>query len=203
VAFVPVPDTVHVRFSGTTGAANRPWTFGLYFKKEGFDESDLDDLLSYLETWADDLMGEDVWTGYKLNHIEATDLTSEDGIRKGVDIDASGDSSQETPRGMGEALVLSFAGNKRGKWNAGRVYLPLLNEGDVDEYDINSGFAEGIRDVFREFLTDLPAGWVWVVVSRVLHGQKRTTGVVAPIVECVIKKYIIGTQRRRLRRNRS
>jgi hypothetical protein len=203
MAFLPIPDTVQVRFSGHTGAANRPWTFGLYFYMPDFDESDVDDLLDYLEGWSDDLMNDQVWTGYGLDSMVATDLGSEDGLKKVRALSATGDRAGMTPTAMSNSLVVSFSGNKRGKWNTGRVYLPLVVEADADEYDISSAWADGIRDVFRQLMTELPAGWVWCVASRYLHGEQRPAGVIAAVVDCVIKKYVFGTQRRRLRRNKA
>jgi hypothetical protein len=203
VAFIPIPDTVQVRFSGHTGAANRPWTFGLYFYMPSFTEDDVNDLLDYLEGWSDDLMNDTVWTGYGLDGMVATDMGSEDGIKVTRSLSATGDAAGKTPTAVSNALVLSFSGNKRGKWNNGRVYLPIVAENEADEYDINTSWADDIRDVFRQLLTELPPGWVWCVASRYFHNAPRSTGVISAITDCVIKKYIFGTQRRRLRRNRA
>lgn len=201
--YQPVPDTAKVVFHGTTGAAARPWSFGLHFRKIGFVQADLATLVAYLQTWANDLMGAGTWTGYHIVRIVGTDLGAVDGSKAEWTGDISGDDGTATPRGMGEALVMSMNAAGRGKWNQGRVYLPLLVEGATDEYDVTSGTVSDYEGDFDKLLTDLPAGWALVIVSRYLNGARRTTAVAADVVSIGVKSTVIGSQRRRLRRNRA
>lgn len=201
--YQPVPDVAKVTFHGTTGSANRPWSFGLHFRKADFTAGDLQTLVTMLSGWANDLLGAGTWTGYKINRIVGIDLGAVDGAKYEVSVDYSGEDAAATPRGMGEALVMSMSAAGRGKWNQGRVYLPFLNEGTTDEYDVGDAQVTDYEGDFDKLLTDLPAGWALVIVSRYLNGVRRETAVAADVVTIGVKSKVIGSQRRRLRRNRA
>lgn len=201
--YQPVPDVARVQFHGTTGAAARPWSFGLHFRKTDYSLADLQTLLDYLVTWAEVVMDNQVWNGFHLVRIVATDLGAQDGPKVEWTGDKTGDDATATPRGMGEALVMSMNAANRGKWNAGRVYVPMLQEGTTDEYDVESATVSAWNGKFAQLLTQLPTGWALVIVSRYLNGTRRPTAAAADVVSIGVKRSVIGSQRRRLRRSRA
>ena len=198
--YQPVPDTARVVVRGTTGSAATSWSFSMHFSQPGFDTSGLITLVDRVEDFLDELR-EPLWDGYHFTNITAYDLRTVDGDKIERAIDLSGGVQFDTPVAVSNALVVSFTTNKRGRWSAGRVFLPVVTEQVADELDIQPAFANTIRDKFQALINNPAAGWTMVVVSRYLEGQKRPQATTAPVLTAVIKNYRFGTQRRRLRRN--
>jgi hypothetical protein len=197
MAFIPVPDAAKVTIYGHTGA--RTWTLNLWFAMPGFDAGDMENLGDYLETWLEDELAPQLAADTNFDQIVIYDMSAADGNKYVADIDIAGTSAGAlTP--VSTACVVSFYGSARGKWNQGRNYVTGFTEEAGDEKDMTQSKADGIRDAYRALQTDLPSGWTWVVVSRVFNKLPRAVGVYAPIVSCIVRNLVYGTQKRRLRK---
>lgn len=195
--FIPVPDAVKVTIYGHTGS--REWTLNLWFAMPGFDAEDMGDLGAYLETWLTDELAPQLATNTNFDQIILYDMSTVDGNKLVIDVDIPG-TSVGALNPVSTACVVSYYGSKRGKWNAGRNYVTGFTEEAGDEKDMTQLKADGIRDAYRVLMTDLPAGWTWVVVSRFFNKAARTVGVWAPVISCVVRNLVYGTQKRRLRK---
>lgn len=196
--FVPIPDVCKAVVGATTGA--RDWSFSLYFAQPGFDSVDMQSLAEYLEdTWLVNLADE-LSDNTKIKQLTLYDMRSEDGDKLVTALDIDG-TAIGVPASVASACVVTYYASKRGPWNRGRSYITGINEEAIDEYTVTQGKADGIRDVFKELLTEIIAGWTWVVVSTYKANEKRLEGVWAPVISAIVRNLVLGTQRRRLRKD--
>lgn len=201
MAFLRIPDTVLVRLYLKTAVAELTASISLYFHRVDYTEEDMEDLLSDLEdTFVTDLMLPlcDDYTAYLL---EAYDMNSVDGLKVTRVLDMSGGSpGTETPVSPALCCVVSFRGNKRGKWNAGRNFIPGLYESKVDQVDISTELSDPILLAYVRLIEQPPSGWTWVIASRYFEKEKRTVGVVTPVKAALVRSQRFGVQRRRAQR---
>jgi hypothetical protein len=192
--FQPVPDCAHVRITMLTGELDA--SINLAFAKPGFVSADLATLIDHLEANFLNSLKPAINGNYTFEHIYAWDLSAVDGYKSEKDISIAGTGSGN-PVSPALATVVSFYGNKRGKWNQGRNFLPGLGEDHVDQTDIQAVITTGIRGAYETLITNPPTGWQWVVVSRYLNGAKRTNGVYIAVESVVVRSGRFGVQRRR------
>lgn len=195
--FVPIPDVCKAVIQAKTGA--REWSFSLYFAQPGFDSTDMADLAAYLsDTWLVNLALQLTETT-NFHQLTMYDMRSEDGDKLVTDVDIDGD-AVSPPASVASACVVTYYASKRGPWNRGRTFVTGISEEAIDEYTVTQSKADGVRDVFKELLTEIIAGWTWVVVSTYKANEKRLVGIWAPVISAVVRNLILGTQRRRLRK---
>jgi hypothetical protein len=199
VAFIPVPNVVKVKLTLTINTLVS--SISLYFERQSFTYADMETLSDNLVLgFCPDLM-DALCDDYKMTQIDLWDLNSVDGyhISNGLDIDGGSDPGA-TPVSPAQTCVVSYYAARRGKWNAGRNFVPGLFEGQVDETDIQGGLANAILAPYLALIEDPPTGWVWVTVSRYLDRQARAVGVSSPVVSAVVRSNRFGFQRRRAAR---
>jgi hypothetical protein len=92
--------------------------------------------------------------------------------------------------------------NARGKTAQGRNFISGLGEEDVDDDSINS-VIQGIFEATyqNELIAINPAGWQFVVASFQENNAPRTVALTRPVIQATIRLRIVGSQRRRIRRN--
>jgi hypothetical protein len=201
VAFIPVPNTVFVRIRLVTAVAALEATIGLWFSKTNFTQSDMEDLADHLAlNFCDDLMS-GLCDDYTANLITVYDMRTIDGYvhHKTIDIDG-GSATEDTPISPAQCCVVTFNADKRGKWNAGRNYVPGLTEQDCDQVDIGSTTTTAILAAYQSLIDDPPTGWTWVVCSRYFNKLPREEGVTNPVSTTQIRSSRFGFQRRRAQR---
>jgi hypothetical protein len=198
--FIPIPKTVLVRFHLVTGALKA--SFGLFFTRDDFTVEDMTALLGNLETgFCADLM-DPLNDDYNMNLLEAYDMTTVDGYKVTHEVNIDGGvSGENTPVSPALCCVVTFKGNRRGKWNAGRNFVPGLSEQSVDQVDIQQGVVDAIQGAYANLISDPPEGWVWVIASRYLDKEKRTEGVTTPVYSTQVRSNRFGVQKRRAGRS--
>jgi hypothetical protein len=201
MTFIPIPDTALVRLTMVTGEALLEATIGLYFERADFTYEQLVDMVSDLAGgFAADLM-DPLDSNYTATLLTAWDMRSADGYKVLHTLAIAGGASvMNTPLSPAECCVVSFHGDKRGKWNQGRVYVAGISEQNADQVDIDSGTVATILACFQGLLDDPPAGWQWVVASRYLNKVARTVAITAPVTGCLVRSPRFGFQRRRAQR---
>jgi hypothetical protein len=199
VTFIPIPHTVMVRFHLVTGALKA--SFSLFFTRDDFTVQDITDLLTSLEGgFCADVMSP-LCDDYNMNLLEAWDMTAVDGYKVTHEVDIDGGTSPEnTPVSPALCCVVTFKGNRRGKWNAGRNFVPGLSEQSVDQVDIQQGVADAIQSAYASLISDPPEGWVWVIASRYFEKEKRAEGVTTPVYSTQVRSNRFGVQKRRAAR---
>lgn len=198
MAFIPVPDTVKAVFS-LYGSAEGFASVGLYFEKAGFTEADMIALGDHLAAnFAVDLMAE-LDASIELQYISLYDLGAVDGLKVVKDTAIFGSQAGTLLTG-GLSCVVSFNANKRGKWNAGRNYVPGMNETTVVVDSIIAGTMSNLKAAYETLITAPPTGWNWVIVSRYLNGVARQVGVTGEVATVRVRSPKVGFQRRRVDR---
>jgi hypothetical protein len=201
MAFIPIPNTVLVRLYLKTAVAELKASVSVFFSKAGFTVSDMEDLLDHLASnFVTDLM-DPLCDDYNAYLLEAYDMTAVDGykVTKAIDIDG-GSATLETPVSPALSCVVTFRGNKRGKWNSGRNFVAGLWEGDVDQVDIGSTTTAAIISAYQSLIDDPPTGWQWVIASRYFQKAPRAVGVTTPVETVLVRSARFGVQRRRTQR---
>lgn len=198
MTFQPVPDCALVRVTASTDALD--WSFNLHFAKPGFVSADLSTLVDHLEANMLADLAAALSSSTTLEHVYAWDLNAVDGYKheKDISIAGTGTANAVSPS---LAAVISFYGNKRGKWNQGRNYLGGLEEATVDAVDIQAATLLTIKTAYETLISDPPTGWTWVIVSRYLNKAKRTNGVYINVETVVTRSGRFGVQRRRAARS--
>jgi hypothetical protein len=201
MAFIAIPNAVLVRLFVKTAVAELKASISLYFTRDEFDDSDMDDLLADLESGFATTLMDALCDDYNAYLLEAWDMRSVDGYKatRNIDIDG-GSGAPETPCSPALCCVVSFHGNKRGKWNAGRNYVAGLSEDDVDQVDIQQGTQDAILQAYTNLIDTPPSGWLWVVASRYKDKAPRTVGVTTPVTGALVRSGRFGLQRRRAQR---
>jgi hypothetical protein len=201
MAFIKVPNCVFVRIRLVTAVAGLEATIGLWFQKTNFIQDDMQDLADHLEAnFVADLMTP-LCDDYTANLISVYDMTDVEGlvVHKEIDIDG-GSTPTDTPLSPANCLVVSFYGDKRGKWNQGRNYVAGLTEQGSDQVDVGQTTADDILAAYQTLIDDPPTGWTWCVVSRYFDKQPRVEGVANPVNSVIYRNRRFGFQRRRARR---
>jgi len=99
------------------------------------------------------------------------------------------------------SMAVSFRTAVSGRSNRGRNYVPVLTNSQVSENLIDSSWAQDVVNAYSELLFGggaLPAGWVWVVVSRFTGGLPRTVGTFNEIFSVLVTDLIVDSMRTRL-----
>jgi hypothetical protein len=200
MAFIPIPNTVLVRLYLKTAVAELKASLSLYFFKTGFTDEDMSDLLDDLASGFVPALMTPIDEDYTAYLLEAYDMNAADGYKVSKVIDIDGLYTEGTPVSPAQCLVMTFRGNKRGKWNTGRNYIPGLSEDYVDQVDVQDAVAAMFQAVYQDLIDDPPIGWTWVIASRYKDGLPRETGVVMPVDSCLVRSNRFGFQRRRAQR---
>jgi hypothetical protein len=201
MAFIPIPDTVLVRLYVKTGIAELKASISLYFSKPNFVETDMEDLLSDLETNFVPEVADKLCDDYNFYLLEAYDMNTEDGLKITRSIDIDGNSGlSDTPLSPAMCCVVTFRGNKRGPWNSGRNFVAGLTEQSCDQTNIGQDVIDSLVTAYQALIDQPPSGWTWVIASRYFKKAPRSTGVVTPVKTVLVRSDRFGVQKRRAQR---
>lgn len=135
--------------------------------------------------------------------VEASDLTSADGITAAIDwgLPATGGQSLALlPNNC--SLAVSFRTARRGRSYRGRNYIVGIPENQVVSNEVDGAWAEAARAFYEGILTQ---DWTapgdlctWGVFSRYANGDPRPVGVFEPITSVTLTNLVIDSQRNRL-----
>jgi hypothetical protein len=98
-------------------------------------------------------------------------------------------------------MAVSFRSALSGRSFRGRNYIPCLTNSQVTGNLIDVSWQGDIINAYAELLFGggaLPAGWVWVVVSRFTNNLPRVTGIFSEVFSVLVTDTIVDSQRRRL-----
>jgi len=201
MTFIPVPDVAHIRIEGRVDSQQT--INDLYFRHTTgpMAATDLNALAFAIATWNGNsyapLLNE-AWTGVQ---VAGRDLTSVNSFvsSQGITGQAGGVTGEAAPNNC--SMAVSFRTAVSGRSNRGRNYVPVLTNSQVSENLIDSSWAQDIVNAYSELLFGggaLPAGWVWVVVSRFTGGLPRTVGTFNEIFSVLVTDLIVDSMRTRL-----
>jgi len=117
----------------------------------------------------------------------------------GLPITGTGSTASTTPQ---VCLCLKKSTGFSGRAYRGRVYVPALPEGAVDNTGLISGTAyDNIKGIWSDIVSTISSttDWRLAVASRFLDGAARTLGVYTPVQEIFPVDNYVDTQRRRLK----
>jgi hypothetical protein len=201
MAFIPVTDGARAVLSFLT--VNSIWSLTQYYTKTAFTVADMNDLASQLEVgFAPSLLA---GLNNQTTYIQTTvyDMRSETApkIIATPSVPPVG-SRVSNPAPVHTAAVMTLLTNARGKTAQGRNFISGLGEEDVDDDSINS-VIQGIFEATyqNELIAINPAGWQFVVASFQENNAPRTVALTRPVIQATIRLRIVGSQRRRIRRN--
>jgi len=132
--------------------------------------------------------------------VHARDLTSSIGFTADVPMSGTGaESGEAAPNNV--SMAVSFRTSLSGRSNRGRNYVPVISNSQITGNVIDTAWAQSVVDAYALLLFGgggLPAGWVWVVVSRFTGGLPRVAGTFQEVFSVLVTDLIVDSQRRRL-----
>jgi len=206
MAFIPVPNTVHVRLEGVL---DRQQTINdLYFFQDGgITLPELQNLLANVFDWWNLSIVTLLSNDFRSVAGHARDLSTLTGNVADLSTGAStGGFSGESMSGN-VAPCISFRTGLSGRAFRGRNYIPAIPTARVLLNTIDDEWAENVVSAYSLLLPDgsaLPAGFTWVVVSRFsgvdVDGNPvpRLEGIPTTVVNALFTDLTVDSQRRRL-----
>jgi len=202
MAFVPASNTLQVEIRGTY--FGQDYENVLYFKNGStIDSAEVEALFDFLEDdfMADWLVG--LSDQLQIDEFYATDLTSSTSptysrvfspALEGTETGAAGQPGSV-------AACISFRTANRGRGSRGRNYVGGITENNVTGNQIDVGQLNLLVASYELLLGggDIPASWVWSVVSRFLLGSPRVSALVQEILDVLSTDLTVDSQRGRLR----
>jgi len=198
--FIPVPDVAQVRLEGRLDGQQT--INDLYFRHTTgpIAAADLQGLASSIATWWVSNMVTLLNEAFSSVVVHARDLTAAIGFTADQGAPATGGTAGEAaPNNC--TMAVSFRTSLSGRSNRGRNYIPCLTNSEVNGNNIDPTFATSIVDAYALLLFgggSLPAGWVWVIVSRQSAGVPRVVGTFQEVFSVLVTDLVVDSQRRRL-----
>lgn len=206
MAFIPVPNTAQIRLEGRLD--NQQTINDLYFFQDGgFTELELANLTANVFSWWNTSIVTLLNEGFSSLRASARDLTSPTGLSFETALGAAAGSVTGEAAPNNVAPAVSFRTGLAGRSFRGRNYVPGISNSDVVGNNIDAGWRDDILTGYSLLLpggTVLPAGFIWVVVSRFsgvdVDGAPvpRLEGIVTTITAVIFTDTIVDSQRRRL-----
>jgi len=199
--FIPVPDTAQIRIEGRVDGQQTINDLYFHHTTGPIAASDLNALTLAIAIWNGNsyapLLNE-AWTGVQ---VTGRDLTSQVGFTSvsGITGQQGGVTGEAAPNNC--SMAVSFRTAFSGRSNRGRNYVPVLTNSEVTENTIDTTFQLDVVNAYKELIFGggaLPAGWIWVVVSRFTGGLPRTTGVFNEVFNVLVTDSIVDSMRTRL-----
>lgn len=200
MTFIPVPNCAQVRFEGRLDG--QQCINDLYFRHTtgAIAAADLQGLAAALGLWYGGTLVPLLNEAYSSVAVHARDLTAAIGFTADQAMPAVGGVSGEAaPNNC--TMAVSFRTSLSGRSNRGRNYIPCLTNSQVNGNDIDAGFASDVVAAYSALLFGgggVPAGWVWVIVSRFTLGLPRVTGTFQEVFSVLVTDLVVDSQRRRL-----
>lgn len=200
MAFIPVENTAQVRMEGRVD--NQQVINDLYFRHTtgAIAAADLLALNTAISSWNVGQLMTILNEAYSGVACHARDLTTAIGFTSDVPMSGTGGVSGEAaPNNC--TMAVSFRTSLSGRSNRGRNYVPCLTNSQVTGNNIDTTWAQSVVDAYAQLLFGggaLPAGWVWVVVSRFTGGLPRVAGTFQEVFSVLVTDLVVDSQRRRL-----
>jgi len=199
--FIPVADVAHVRIEGRMD--NQQTVNDLYFRHTTgpIAAADLQGLVVAASTWVISFLAPTLNEGWSGVKCAGRDLTSALGFvaESGLVGVVGGTAGEAAPNNC--SMAVSFRTAFAGRSFRGRNYVPCLTNSQVNGNNIDADWAQSVVDAYSELLFgggSLPAGWVWVVVSRFTNNEPRVAGLFNEVFAVTVTDLIVDSQRRRL-----
>jgi hypothetical protein len=201
MAFIPVLDTAQVQLYGRIDGQQT--VNDLYFTNTtpGITLGELGDLADAIRAWYVSSMLTLLSSAFSLERVHARDLTDQFSFAVDVNAGPSSGSSGGAFVPNNVAPCISFRTGTAGRSGRGRNYIPGVPQPVVDGNTLTPGFIADAQAAYGSLLPGegmVPAGWVWVVVSRYTGGAPRPAGIATPVLTALFTDNIVDSQRRRL-----
>jgi len=202
MAFVPAANTLQVELRGTY--FGQDYENVLYFKNGStIDTAEVETLFDFLETDFIPFMLIGISDSLAIDEIYATDLTTSSSPTYSRILIPALEGSETGAAGLpgSVAACISFRTANRGRSSRGRNYVGGITENNVTGNEIDAGQLSLLVAAFELLLSggDIPASWVWSVVSRYLAGSPRVSALVQEVINVLSTDITADSQRGRLR----
>lgn len=206
MAFIPVPNVAQIRLEGRID--NQQTINDLYFFQDGgFGELELANLTANVFSWWNTSIVTLLNEGFTSLRASARELTTQDGLafETGSGSSAGSVVGEAAPNNVAPAV--SFRTGLAGRSFRGRNYIPGVSNTNITGNNVATDWRDDIVAGYNLLLvggTVLPAGFIWVVVSRFSgvdvdgHPVPRLAGIATTITSVLFTDTIVDSQRRRL-----
>lgn len=200
MAFQSVPNTVQASFNWA-GPNNLTWSNHLAFQKVDFAYLDM---VALAQNLADAAEESAVWsympTSVACTHVTVTDLREQFVPQAVYTCNGVGLVTQDMIN-PSLAVVVTLRTLLRGRSYRGRLYMGGWVEGEYDGTEFSQAAAAAALDFVAECeAAASPLGWDLGVISRIVNGAARPTGVFTEVTTYEVRSRRPGVQRRRVRR---
>jgi hypothetical protein len=200
MAFIPATNTVEIEIRGLLDDQQVENT--LYFQADNpIDDAAVDDLMSVFSGWVGSEYPDQKCEAYKGTELLITDLTTESGLQRSVDISYIVGSVEGSALPNNSAFAVSFRTGLRGRSYRGRNYamaIPISAQEGINQ--VTTAYRDAVVGNYANLLElDFSSvGWTWVVVSRFLDNAPRSIAEVTPVTSVIATDLTLDSQRRRL-----
>lgn len=201
MAFVPLPNGIKLCFNFLFRTV--PVSFCVHVAAPAtVGQTDVDTVAALGLAWWEDYFRLLVSNDLCVNHIQATDVSQQPAVQSTLPslTYPCGDAAFDAlPNQV--AAVVSLRTAFIGRSYRGRLYIPGLVAGSIQDNQISTGQQTGLQDAFAALDAAFDvAGYTWVVASYQENNVLRSTAVGTPVETLIVNKRV-DTQRRRLPRN--
>ena len=202
MAFVPASNTLQVEIRGTY--FGQDYENVLYFKNGStIDSAEVETLFDFLEDDFLPFMMIGLSDQLQIDELYGTDLTtSSSPTYSRIFIPAiEGTESGAAGQPGSVAACISFRSANRGRGSRGRNYVSGITENNVSGNTLDAGQISLLVAAYELLLGggDIPASWVWSIVSRFLLGSPRVSALVQEVLDVLSTDITVDSQRGRLR----
>lgn len=200
MVYVPSLNTLQVEIRGTS--------FGkevenvLYFQSTGaITPANVSTLFTYLTTtWIPQF--QPYWhTSMQVDELYGTDLSTASSPTYPLVVSPAIVGTSASP-GLPNSVTpaISFRTNNRGRSSRGRNYVPGMVEAAATGDTFGASTINGLVALYELLMGGgaFPAGWDWVVVSRILNGLPRVAALVQSIIDVASTSLEVDSQRKRV-----
>lgn len=201
MAYVPANNVLQVELRGLLNA--EPVENTLAFRRgDTIEPAEVEALFDWLEDVFLPQYAGNVGTIMGWDEIYGTDLTTSISptYTRVISPFIPGERPDATLPGS-DSCCLSFRTANRGRSARGRNYVTGLTEGQVTGNSVLLSEINAFVALYELLLGGgtFPAGWEWVVVSRILDGLPRAAAFVQEITNVISTDVVVDSQRGRLR----
>lgn len=197
--FQPTQDVAYVQLIQELDGQQIQNGFNVY-RGQGWTESSLTDAGGVIGQWFKQELLPTLSGDLVLTRIIATDMSQQ--VSAQVELPGGVDNQggllvDSLPNNV--AMCVSLNSAYRGRSANGRSYLAGIPETASNGSRLTPSIADVWLAAYNILQSNYLAGiGTWVVVSRYTGGALRPTATFLPIVSCVLKDYVVDSQRRRL-----
>lgn len=200
MAFVPAAAVVQAELRFTQDAQQIENVLHFKFGAPPVTVGAMEALGDAIITWWDTVMQPLTSNTISFREVYLTDLTTATSptVTRTTGLPLLGALTEEAlPNNI--ALCVSFRTNGRGRSSRGRNYVAGVTDNNIIGNNFASVWADAVVQAYATLADDLLLeDWTHGVLSRILNGVDRTTGLFQPVISYLTMDYIADSQRRRL-----